>query len=674
MNAGPISMPNRLAKEKSLYLRQHADNPVDWYPWGEEAFAAARQADKPILVSIGYSSCHWCHVMAHESFEDEATARLMNEHFICIKVDREERPDVDQIYMESVQMLSGQGGWPLNVFCLPGGEPFTGGTYFPPEDKGQGIAPWPQVLMRISHFYDREKEKLLENADAIRKNLTASNNPAGEPGGQLSPEHLMPAAEAVCKQHDDTHGGFGSAPKFPPSMTVGFLLEMRRSAAVEERNPAFAARIDTVIRTTLTSMARGGIFDQIGGGFARYSVDRFWLIPHFEKMLYDNGLLLDIYARAWLRYRDPIYRAVAEETIDWLRREMLAPEGGFYSSIDADSEGEEGKFHVWTPKEIEAVLGADDAAQFCQAYDITEDGNFEHGCSNPAFADGDWEDRCGLTPMRAKLLAARAERIPPGKDTKRLTAWNCLLIRGLAEAGFSFQRKDWLALARDTADWIWDKLRHEENRLSAVCYDDGPRFNAYLNDYAFYAEALLAVAARIDWLEPGISQTYLSRAESIATAITTHFSDPGEPGFFFTSDDHEALVSRKKEWWDNAIPSGNSALMHVFSSLFAITGNPLYREAGDELRRAYPTFAERAPNGVSHALAGYVADAVGIAVVKIKGISDLDPLCAAAADRPARRSFFLVTEDPAQPTGYQLCVGTQCLAPTTNHEELLENY
>jgi hypothetical protein len=667
-------MPNRLANEHSLYLRQHADNPVDWYPWGEEAFATARGSDKPILVSIGYSSCHWCHVMAHESFEDAATARLMNEHFICIKVDREERPDVDQIYMEAVQMLNGHGGWPLNVFCLPGGEPFTGGTYFPPEDRGQGIAPWPQVLMRIAHFYEREKGKLLENAEAIAKNLTASSGPDTEGGNLLTAAHLIPAAESVCEQYDNTYGGFGGAPKFPPSMTLEFLLEMRRSAAVEERNPSFASTIDDVVESTLTAMARGGIFDQIGGGFARYSVDREWTIPHFEKMLYDNALLLGIYSNAWLRYRNPLFQAVVEETIDWLTREMLSPDGGFYSSLDADSEGEEGKFHVWTPGAVQAVLGKEDGASFCEAYAITESGNFEGGSSNPTFLHGDWETRCALRPLRRRLLAAREDRIPPGKDTKRLTAWNSLLIRGLADAGFAFQRKDWLAMAKNTADWIWATLRYDDNRLYTVSYDDGPRLNGYLDDYAFYAEALLAVAARVDWLAPGTSQNYLSRTEAIVNAITTHFSDTDKPGYFFTSNDHETLVSRKKEWLDNALPSGNSSLMHVFSSLHAITGKAEYGHAFDDLRLSYPAFAERAPNAISHALAGYVADAVGIAVIKIKGVSDLDGVFRAASDLPARKSFFLTTEDDAQPHGFQLCVGTQCLTPTDSYTDLMEKY
>ena len=656
-------MANRLSKEKSLYLRQHANNPVDWYPWGEEALEKAKSDDKPLLVSIGYSSCHWCHVMAHESFENDYIAKLMNDHYICIKVDREERPDVDQIYMDAVQMITNHGGWPLNVFCFPDGRPFFGGTYFPPEDRGQGLVPWPQLIMRVADFYKQKREELEENADNIVQNMLGSNIPVNESEGPLDNQLLLTAAEVICKAHDDEWGGFGQAPKFPPSMALNFLLELRLSSACEEQRPSLARRIDEVAIRTLSAMAQGGLYDQVGGGFARYSVDKFWLIPHFEKMLYDNGLLLDIYTKGWMRYRQPIFKAVVEETVNWLLRDMHAPNGGFYSSIDADSEGEEGKYYVWTPAEIESLLGQDDGKLFCETYSITEKGNFEHHTSNPALSTSDFNRREELSSQRKILLQQRLTRVPPAKDTKQLVAWNSLVIRGMAEAAFAFGRKEWLEYAKRAANWIWETQLYDDHRLHALCYEDNiPGLNAYLDDYAFYAEALLTLGSKIDWLETGTSSLFIQRAIAIVDAVFAHFSDPsGQFGFYFTSDDHEKLVTRKKEWWDNAIPAGNSSLIHVLSSLYAITGESKYRENLDTLRKAYSTFVQQIPNGIPHALAGITSDAVGIAVIKIKGISNLDLLQENLADKPWRRVFLLSTDDPDQPDGYQLCVGSQCM-------------
>jgi len=656
-------MANRLSKEKSLYLRQHANNPVDWYPWGEEALEKAKNDDKPLLVSIGYSSCHWCHVMAHESFENDYIAKLMNDHYICIKVDREERPDVDQIYMDAVQMITNHGGWPLNVFCFPDGRPFFGGTYFPPEDRGQGLVPWPQLIMRVADFYKQKRKELEENADNIVQNMLGSNIPVNESDAPLDNQLLLTAAEVICKAHDDEWGGFGQAPKFPPSMALNFLLELRLSSACEEQRPSLARRIDEVVIRTLNAMAQGGLYDQVGGGFARYSVDKFWLIPHFEKMLYDNGLLLDIYTKGWMRYRQPIFKAVVEETVNWLLRDMHAPNGGFYSSIDADSEGEEGKYYVWTPAEIESLLGQDDGKLFCETYSITEKGNFEHHTSNPALSTSDFYRREKLFSQREILLQQRLTRVPPAKDTKQLVSWNSLVIRGMAEAAFTFGRKEWLEYAKQAANWIWENQLFDDHRLHSLCYEDNiPGVNAYLNDYTFYAEALLTLGSKIDWLKTGESNLFIQRTITIVDAVFAHFSDPsGQFGFYFTSDDHEKLVNRKKEWWDNAIPSGNSSLIHVLASLFAITGESKYRENLDTLRKAYSTFVQQIPNGIPHALAGLTSDAVGIAVIKIKGISNLDLLQENLAKKPWRRVFLLVTDDPEQPDGYQLCVGSQCL-------------
>ncbi len=666
-------MPNLLANEKSLYLRQHGDNPVNWHPWGPEALQEARAADKPLLLSIGYSSCHWCHVMAHESFEDDYIAGLMNEHFVCVKIDREERPDLDKIYMEAVQMLNGQGGWPLNVFCLPDGRPFAGGTYFPPTDRDHGIIPWPQLLVRVSDFFKSEREQLEENAESILKNMAIARKTAIEEGGDLDKQQMLAASHKICGRHDDEWGGFGEAPKFPPSMTLDFLLEIRNSAAIDERNPSFSMRVDEVVQKTLDGMALGGIYDQIRGGFARYSVDREWRIPHFEKMLYDNALLLGIYTKGWLRYRKPLYRAVVEETIGWLEREMRCPEGGFYSSLDADSEGVEGKFQVWSPAQVREILGQEDAEIFCWAYNITETGNFENGLSNPMLSETDIEKRQSLTPLREKLLDARDLRIGPGKDKKQLTSWNSLLIGTLAEAGFYLGQKSWLRAAKEAADWIWSNLRFNGDRLHTAFYDGEAKFNGYLDDYAFYAEALLNLAGKVDWIEAGSSEIYLDRARRIVDTVLEHFSDQGEKtGFFFTSNDHEELVIRQKEWWDNPMPSGNSSLVHCLSSLYALTGEARYKEQLDSLRPAYSFYAEKFPSGISHALAGYTGDAIGVVLIKRKGSVSLDSLQQALSKKPWRRTFALTTEDPNQPEGYQLCVGTRCLAPTKYLSSLMD--
>lgn len=668
-------MANRLANETSLYLRQHAENPVDWHPWGEEALEKARRENKPLLVSVGYSSCHWCHVMAHESFENEYIATLMNKHFVCVKVDREERPDVDQIYMEAVQMITQHGGWPLNAFCLPDGRPFFGGTYFPPEDRGNGMIPWPQLLMRVSDFYQRERDKLEENAASIVHNLGAMNAPFEADEDWTGRERLLQAGGNICRTHDDDFGGFGEPPKFPPSMSLSFLLELRRVLEKEDsasgEPPVTADRLDQVITATLSAMAHGGLFDQIGGGFTRYSVDRYWLIPHFEKMLYDNGLLLDIYARAWRRYGQPLYRAIVEETVEWGRREMLAPNGLFYASLDADSEGEEGKFYVWTPDEVKAVLGEERGKRFCTAYGVTPEGNFEHGKSNPALVASEFAERQEVTGSRAQLLEAREQRVRPGRDEKHLVSWNSLFIRGLAEAAFTFDRPDYYTLARNAAEAISEKGTFDENRLHAVIADTG-RLNGYLDDYAFYAEALLSLGAWGDFFDVGSSGVWIDRARRVADSMVEHFADPEGPGFYFTSHDHERLVSRRKEWWDNAIPSGQSCLLHIFSSLYSITGDGAYARHFDQLRRTYSGYAQRAPSGVSHGLAAVAAEQDGIGVIKVKGVDDWKPLAALLRERPWQRLFVLETEGADQPDGYQFCAGPTCLLATTEVEKLRE--
>ncbi len=677
---------NRLAHEQSLYLRQHAENPVDWYPWGDEAWARARVENKPVLVSVGYSACHWCHVMAHQCFEDAYIADLMNRHFICIKVDREERPDVDQVYMEAVQMLTQHGGWPLNAFCLPDQRPFFGGTYFPPSDSGQGIIPWPQLLMRVADFYTRNQKELNENAENIVKNLAHSNAAMGATGQPLENRALVQAAHAITTLHDDTWGGFGQAPKFPPAMTLDFLLAVRATAAAE-RTRGLAARLDEVINTTTRAMAHGGMFDQFGGGFCRYSVDEKWLIPHFEKMLYDNGLLLDLYAKAHRRFEKPLYGAVAEEIVGWLFREMRHPAGSFYAALDADTEGHEGGTYVWRPEQVREVLGAAEAQAVCAAYGISERGNFEDNFTNPALVEDDFAKRTALAPARAKLLAARELRPQPAKDKKIVLAWNALAIRGLAEAAWALNRPDWFAAAQRAADWLWDNLRRDDAqgrpRLQSVFYD--ARENtasaktkppvAFLDDYAFFAEALLALAAYAEWAAPGAGTgtIYIKRAQALVESARAYFRDATEAGYFFTAVDAEALAVRKKTWWDSAQPSGHSALAHVFTFLHALTGDASYAAELGDLKKAYAGLVTRAPTGVSHALTAFTWDALGVAVLKIKGACDFTALRAALASRPYRPVFLVnANNDSAQPAGMQLCVGTQCQAVTEKVREIAE--
>ena len=668
-------MPNRLQHEKSLYLRQHADNPVDWYPWGEEAFAKAKAEDKPVLVSIGYSSCHWCHVMAHESFENNFIAKLMNTHFVCVKVDREERPDVDQIYMEAVQMLNGHGGWPLNVFCLPDGRPFAGGTYFPPDEKrGHSIVPWPQLLMRVSDFYARQRDDLEENARAIVGNLETTNSPHKATGDPVTKGDLLVGLERVLENADKEFGGFGGAPKFPPSMTLDFLLSMRASATVEERYPEMARDIDTVVNRTLTAMAHGGLFDQFGGGFARYSVDAHWIIPHFEKMLYDNALLIDIYSKAWQRYPKPLYQRVVEETIGWLEREMRAPSGACSAALDADTEGEEGKTYLWDPEEVRQILDPETARQVCTVYGIDKEGNFENsGLTNPTLLEGDIAVRDALAPAREKLLAARNQRPQPGRDDKLLTAWNALLMRALARAGFVFDRPEWVRWANEIGEWIWKTMRTDGDRLRRVAYGDEVRVNGQLDDYAYAIEGYLSLASVIDWVEPGRSGPCRERAEALAAVARQHFRDANAVGYYYTSDDHEALVHRKKEWFDNATPSGNSSLLRAFTELSLLTGSADYAEEVERLKVAYPGIVQTAPAAASHAMAGLVYEAIGLATVKVQSAEAIEPLRAALVGRPYRPVHIQLDDSGELSAAYQLCIGTQCLAPTNAVESLVSS-
>jgi uncharacterized protein len=571
--------PNRLVNETSPYLQQHAYNPVDWYPWGEEALVRAREEDKPILLSVGYSACHWCHVMERESFEDKATAGLMNAHFVSIKVDREERPDIDAIYMEAVQALTQRGGWPMTVFLLPDGTPFYGGTYFPSEPK-YGMTSFRQVLTAIADAYRERRDDVQQGADQLRQLLQRS--PQLTPQGGLSATTLTRAGTAFSASFDRTHGGFGRAPKFPQPMNLEALLRIWRRTGDDDRL--------AMLRLTLDAMARGGMYDQLGGGFHRYSVDERWLVPHFEKMLYDNAQLGAVYLHAYLATGEPFYRRICTETLDYVLREMTSPEGGFYATQDADSEGEEGKFFVWTKAEVLARLGDDDGGLCCAYFDVTERGNFEgHNILHtPRSLDAVAEEagvpvarlEAAIERGRRILFEAREGRVKPGRDEKVLTAWNGLMLRTLAEAAVALDREDYLVAARRNAEFVVERLRAgdaREWRLRRSFKDGQAKFNAYLEDYAFFADGLLAL------YEATFDRRWFAAAQGLAETAVAQFADDAGGGFFDTSADHEALLTRPKDLYDNATPAGNSIIAEVLLRLAAYTGEASFRDRAEGL-------------------------------------------------------------------------------------------
>jgi uncharacterized protein len=571
-------MSNRLAQETSPYLLQHRDNPVDWHPWGEEALARARSEDRPILLSVGYSACHWCHVMERESFEDAETAAYMNEHFVCIKVDREERPDIDALYMEAVQAISGQGGWPMTVFLDPEGVPFYGGTYFPP-DEGRGMPSFRMVMEAVVDAFERKRDEIHERAPQMRARLAAIAQVEPAPDTPQAPM-LIEAVAQLRAAADMRRGGFGSAPKFPPASALELLLARGEREVTEK---------------TLDGMMAGGIYDQLGGGFARYSVDADWLVPHFEKMLYDNALL----ARAYLHGRQVFgherYRRACEETLDWALREMRGPEGGFYSALDADSEGEEGRFYVWTPEQISEVLG-DGTRDVIDFYGVSESGNFE-GRNILHLAGGvDAARPDGLDEARQALYEARAKRVWPGLDDKRLTSWNALMIGALAEAGAVLERDDYLDAARACAGFIWDQMRDPDGNLLRTYKDGRAHLNAYLEDHAFLLEALLTL------YEATFEQHWFERAQSLAETMIARFADGERGGFFSTSDDHESLIARRKEIGDHPIPSGNSAAAMGLLRLSALTGERAYRTHAESVFRLFAQPASQHPEAFAHLL------------------------------------------------------------------------
>jgi len=603
---------NRLIDETSPYLLQHAHNPVEWYPWGPEALARSRDEDKPILLSIGYSACHWCHVMEHESFENEEIARVMNENFVCIKVDREERPDLDSIYMNAVQLMTGHGGWPMTMFLMPDLKPFYGGTYYPPEDR-RGMPGFPRVLAAIADSYKNKREEILSSAEAITAELKKSDRFIAS-NEMLTTEVLNQAFSVLAGNFDPKHGGFGGAPKFPPSMTLMFLLRHhKRTHSVEALQMA---------ETTLQKMACGGMYDHLGGAFARYSVDSQWLVPHFEKMLYDNALLTRIYLYAYQQTRNSFYRRVAEETLEYIIRDMTDPSGGFYSSEDADSEGVEGKFYVWTKSEVLSTLGQEDGEVFCEFFDVTDEGNFEDGksilntpVSLEAFAKqkGKSVDEINrvINACKRKLFNNREQRVRPGRDDKTLAAWNGLMLTAFAEAANILGRDDYRQVAIRNAEFIATQLIREGRLLRA--YKEGQaKLNGYLEDYSYVIEGMLAV------YEATFDLKFFTQARELADTMIAQFWDEQDGGFYFTSSDHEELIARTKDYFDNASPSGNSVAAMALLKLGLLTQEQDYSRHAVTILRALRPAMSRYPSAFGYMLSAldfYLSEPKEIALV-----------------------------------------------------------
>jgi uncharacterized protein len=589
---------NRLINETSPYLLQHAHNPVDWYPWGEEALKRAKEEDRPILLSIGYSACHWCHVMEKESFENEEIAKTMNDRFVNIKVDREERPDLDEVYMNAVQVMTGSGGWPMTIFLTPDLIPFHAGTYFPPEDR-MGTPGFPKILNVVSDYYQNHRGEVIKINDQLREALHQLTRviPSKD---DMDLKVLEKAFEALAGQFDPTYGGFGGAPKFPSSLTLSFLLRYWKRAG--------SKRALEMVETTLEKMANGGMYDQLGGGFHRYSVDERWLIPHFEKMLYDNALLTRTYAEAYQATRKGIYRRVVQETLEYILREMTSPEGGFYSAQDADSEGVEGKYYVWTRDQIKGLLGKELGVPFCTYYGVTPQGNFEgkmsvlyvatsrekipefHGIKAQAieafFREG-----------REKLLLEREKRIKPNRDEKVLVSWNGLMISGFVDGFRISGRSEYVQAAKDAAQFILHKMK--KNGLLMRVFNKGrAHVKAYSEDYAFLIQALL------DLYEATFEIEWLKEAEAMNREMIRQFWDEAQGGFFFTGTENEALITRSKHPYDNVTPSSNSVAVFNLLRLSSLTGDESLKAKAEKTLQLFYGYLSEHPSGFGQMLSG----------------------------------------------------------------------
>jgi uncharacterized protein YyaL (SSP411 family) len=680
------TMPNRLAIETSPYLLQHAENPVDWYPWGEEAFELAREEQKPVLLSIGYSACHWCHVMAHESFEDAATAEVMNELFVNIKVDREERPDVDKIYQTAQQLLTQRtGGWPLTMFLNPDDQrPFFGGTYFPNEAR-HGLPAFSELLRSVARYFAEQQEQVVAQGEKLTEVLGRLAPPPAADDRAMTREPLDKLRRSLATSFDAEYGGFGQAPKFPHPTSIDWLLRHWRASASDADPDIEALYMATL---TLTRMADGGIYDHIGGGFSRYSVDRHWQIPHFEKMLYDNGPLLAIYAQAYLATGESLFAESANATADWMLADMQSPEGGFYAARDADSEGEEGLYYVWTPEEVRGLLDESDYPAFAARFGLNDPANFEgrwhltvrESLEDIAAASNSTPEDVAAAIVRSKLvlLHKRDSRVPPGRDEKQLTSWNALAIRGLAVAGRALERDDLVDAASGAVNFIHDKL-FVDGRLLASFKDGEARFPAYLDDYAFLLEAILEL------LQTRWSGEHLQFALLLADTLLEHFEDPDDGGFFFTANDHERLMHRPKPLADESVPSGNGIAAFALQRLGFLLGETRYLDAAERTLRSAWRAMDEYPHGhvsLMTALEEYLQHPEIIVIRGGTGEAARWQNSAARLYAPRRLVFVIPTDEVDLPgalaerapvvgeTVAYRCLGTQCELPVTTWEAL----
>ena len=681
---------NRLAEESSPYLRQHADNPVDWYPWGDEAFTVAKEAGKPVLLSIGYSACHWCHVMAHESFEDAVTGELMNRLFVNIKVDREERPDIDKIYQTAHQLLTQRpGGWPLTMFVNAEDQrPFFGGTYFPDEPR-HGMPSFRELITRVAGYYGDNMGDVRAQGEQLNATFSRLQPRGASATMPLTDAPLRDARARIAQDFDREYGGIGSEPKFPHATTLERLLrDWRDSANAAEPD------IDALFLTslTLTRMAEGGIYDQLGGGFSRYSVDRFWQIPHFEKMLYDNGPLLALYSQLHLATGEPLFERIANETADWMLLDMLAGSGGFYSTRDADSEGEEGLFYVWTPEQVQGLLSADSYQLFARRFGLNEAANFEgkwhltvrESIEDLAGSTGRSEEDTAslIDSARQTLLEERSKRVHPARDEKQLTSWNALAIRGFAIAGRALARRDLIDKAAAAVDFISSRMM-TNGRLLASYKDGESRFPAYLDDHAFLLDALLEL------LQAKWSNTHLDLATQMAELLLAHFFDAQEGGFFFTADDHEQLMHRPKPYADDATPSGNGIAAFALQRLGFLLGETRYLDAAEKTLRSSWKSMDEYPHGHVSLLTALEEYTQHPEIIIIRGPSDEIARWRDSAARlyAPRRLVFAIDADtadlpgalaerkaePGKTIAYR-CTGSQCSLPLDSWEALAAEF
>lgn len=674
-------MTNRLALESSPYLLQHQNNPVDWFPWGEEALQLSKTENKPIFLSIGYSACHWCHVMEHESFENQAIAHELNERFVCIKVDREERPDLDQIYMNAVQVLTGRGGWPMSVFLTPDLKPFYGGTYWPPTSR-HGMPGFDQVIVAVGKAWEENHVAVVESAERLTNQLLHMAAQTSELG-ELTNDLLTRSSSNFRQTYDRKYGGFGGAPKFPAPMSLRLLMRVwyrsREDFTLE------------MVTSTLDRMAAGGIYDHLGGGFARYSVDARWLVPHFEKMLYDNAQLAVAYLEAFQITGYENYSRVVRETLDYVLRDMTDPTGGFFSTEDADSEGVEGKFYTWTPEQLREVLGEDAAATFAEVYDVTEAGNFEH--TNILNLPKTIEQQAAilgrevkslqneLSDSRRELFAAREQRIHPHKDDKVITAWNGLMIEALALAGAVLDEPRYLDAAHKATEFIEKNLRRDDGRLLHTWRHGKAKVDAYLDDYTYLANGLITL------YESTGEARYLDHAIGLIDDVLLHFGSEGQGGFYFTADDQERLLTRNREFADNAVPSANAMATIVLIKLAKLTGSETYLNAAEQTMQAAVELMQRYPSGTAQMLlavdlylgptyevvlaAGNSAESRSVCFELLRRFIPNKVIAWASKSAPKSLTELLQGKESSSglPTLY-VCEGFTCQAPVVGQEEI----